>query len=721
MSVLQRLLGPTTQQQRQQELLTAERNANLQAQDAKFFDELIVDGLMDRDGNVDFKKLVEKDSTGYKYENQIVKLLNQSNKFKQFTDTQEGMDKLGVIEGFRDNEDGTKTIITRRPDTKVLAPKTWFASDDPNDLVANLTNTQFEDLISGMAALVRKRANPNLGQGVIAQSVQRDGPTDLVTGQPMGQEDDPIAEAGEVLDEIDNAEGVNLQEANEVMLGIITDLGTRLRQIKEQKPEVDTEGLSLPIATANVTTPAAQKGAEFLDSITSESVLADSDLDLIVNNLSPYKRNQWKTNWKRAQVQYDRNETKQQKAIKDREGKLYRVGDARNDERYEKEKQRLLNEKQQLIDQVKENIKTDSAAIAEAQASEEQRKTDRLSNLEQQLQNPNLSEARKAEIQAELDKAKTPAKDTSTSFTLNGELKDGATKEEVQSFFDNNKETIEAISKDGDLINRFREVITKYGVESEEDLNKIPFGTAEARNVTYQDAAIVLAAYDKQQNFADALYKYMGVYDRKMSMDKTALETDILYNDYLRDQRKYRQELTQEFLDAEADLIPLLFDDKGNYQSFTPETRAKVSNLMNQVKNLPGAPKFVVKNGVYEIQTEGEFAKDSLKGIAGLLFTQAVEDEGSVDFKDWFQGLFSPGDPKNIGNLIDNVRFRRVNPGDPNSPIAEIYFTPAGSNREAQGSLKPGDFTYRFGGPNENAFARNLILYYIQEYGIEES
>lgn len=717
-----RLLGPTTQQQRQQELLTAERNANLQVADSKFFDELLVDGLITKEGVVDFDKLIEKDNTGYKYENQIVKLLNQSNKFRQFTDTKEGMDKLGVIEGFQDNPDGTRSIVTRRPDTKLLAPKTWFASDDPNDLVANLQKNEFEDLIQGNVAILRKRANPNLGQGVIAQSVQRDGATDIVTRQPIGQEDDPIAEAGEVLDEIDKAEGINLQEANAAMLDIVTDLGTRLRQVKEQKPEVDTQELSLPIATANVTTPAAQEGATFLNTITAESVLADSDLDLIVNNLTEGRfRKTWKAKWKRAQSNYERNETKQEKAIEDREGRLLRSSDVKKDQGYEKEKQRLLNEKQKLIDQVKENIKTDSAAIAEAQAGEEQRKTNRLSNLEQQLQNPNLSEARKAEIQAELDKAKTPAKDTSTSFELNGELKDGATKEEVQSFFDNNKETIEAISKDGDLINRFREVITKYGVESEEDLNKIPFGTAEARNVTYQDAAIVLAAYDKQQNFADALYKYMGVYDRKMGMDKTALETDILYNDYLRDQRKYRQELTQEFLDAEADLIPLLFDDKGNYQSFNAETRAKVSNLINQVKNLPGAPKFVVKNGKYEIQTEGEFARDSLKGIAGLLFTQAVEDEGAVDFKDWFQGLFSPGDPKNIGNLIDNVRFRRTNPGDPNSPIAEIYFTPAGSNREAKGSLKPGDFTYRFGGPNENAFARNLILYYIQEYGIEES
>ena len=64
----------------------------------------------------------------------------------------------------------------------------------------------------------------------------------------------------------------------------------------------------------------------------------------------------------------------------------------------------------------------------------------------------------------------------------------------MQAFFDNNRETIEAISKDGDLVNRFRDVISKYGVETEEDLNKLPFGTEQANNDSYQDAAIVLAA-----------------------------------------------------------------------------------------------------------------------------------------------------------------------------------------------------------------------------------
>ena len=650
---LAKLFGPDTRQQRQQELLTAERNANQQIADGKFFDELLVDGLITKEGRVNFDKLVEKDSTGYKYQNQIVKLLNQSNKFKQFTDTQEGMDKLGIIEGFRDNEDGTKTIITRRPDTKLLAPKTWLASDDPNDLVANLDETQFEDLIQGNVAILRKRANPNLGQGVVAQSVQQDGPTDIVTG-------DPIGEAGEVLDEIDKTEGINLQEANAAMLGVVTDLGTRLRETNKQKEEEAAKPVSVPVSDFREKT-------------------------------GPRKRTSFN----------------QQEATEFLQNAGVEVPDS------PRKTQRLVDDIRRVQEGKRVTQIADTMQALGLDISQYRGVRNRL----------DVNSAQKAiadKVNEIFTKEPDPATITSTSFKLEGELKDNATKEEVQSFFDNNKETIEAISKDGDLINRFREVITKYGVESEEDLKKVPFGTAEARNVTYQDAAIVLAAYDKQQNFADALYKYMGVYDRKMSMDKTALETDILYGDYLRDQRKYRQELTQEFLDAEAELIPLLFDEDGDYQAFNDETRAKVSNLLNQVKNLPGAPKFVVKNGKYEIDTEGEFARDSLKGIAGLLFAQAVEVEGTTDFKDWFQGLFSPGDPKNIGNLIDNVRFERVNPGDPNSPIREIYFTPAGSNREAKGSLKPSDFTFRFGGPNENAYARNLIMYYIQEYGKED-
>lgn len=701
---LAKLFGPDTRQQRQQELLIAERNANQQIADGKFFDELLVDGLITKEGRVNFDKLVEKDSTGYKYQNQIVKLLNQSNKFKQFTDTQEGMDKLGIIEGFRDNEDGTKTIITRRPDTKLLAPKTWLASDDPNDLVANLDETQFEDLIQGNVAILRKRANPNLGQGVVAQSVQQDGPTDIVTG-------DPIGEAGEVLDEIDKTEGINLQEANAAMLGVVTDLGTRLRETnkqKEEQPLTEKEESKVQgFRVVDTSSPETQSAIQLISNLKPETILSDDEIVTLSQGLSKGFRNAFINSYKFGQAQLLANQRDIDQADEDSKPRLERI------------KQRLIEQQQKRIDRVSKNIEDDTATRQRARDKVQAEADAERSAIERQLANPNLSADRREKLEADLEAAKPVTEITSTSFKLKGELKDGATKEEVQSFFDNNKETIEAISKDGDLINRFREVITKYGVESEEDLKKVPFGTAEARNVTYQDAAIVLAAYDKQQNFADALFKYMGVYDRKMSMDKTALETDILYGDYLRDQRNYRQELTQEFLDAEAELIPLVFED-GDYKPLNDETRAKVSNLLNQVKNLPGAPKFVVKDGKYEIETEGEFARDSLKGIAGLLFAQAVETEKSVGFKDWFGDLFAPGDPKSIGNLIDNVRFERVNPGDPNSPIREIYFTPAGSNREAKGSLKPSDFTFRFGGPNENAFARNLIMYYIQEYGVEE-
>ena len=572
---LAKLFGPDTRQQRQQELLTAERNANQQVADGKFFDELLVDGLITKEGRVNFDKLVEKDSTGYKYQNQIVKLLNQSNKFKQFTDTQEGMDKLGIIEGFRDNEDGTKTILTRRPDTKLLAPKTWLATDDPNDLVANLNETQFEDLIQGNVAILRKRANPNLGQGVVAQSVQQDGPTDIVTG-------DPIAEAGEVLDEIDKTEGINLQDANEAMLGLVSDLGARLRETEtkpggEQPLTIEEEREIKPFSSVvDTSSPEVQSSAALISGLTPETILSDSEIETLSQGLSKGFRKSFATAYKFGQVQLENNK------------RAMDAADDRVKSTLQKKRERLIEQQQKRIDRVSKNIEDDAATRQTARDKVQAKVDVKRSDIEQQLTNPDLSETKRKELQDELEAAKPVTEITSTSFKLNGELTDGATKEEVQAFFDNNKETIEAISKDGDLVNRFRDVISKYGVETEEDLNKVPFGTAQANNVTYQDAAIVLAAYDKQQNFADALFKYMGVYDRKMSMDKTALETDILYGNYLRDQRKYRQELTQEFIDAEAELIPLLFDEDGDYQAFTGETRAKVSNLLNQVKIYQG-------------------------------------------------------------------------------------------------------------------------------------
>ena len=82
MSILQRLLGPTDAQARQAELLKTERRTNQQLQDSRFYDDLLAKGLVNPDNHiVDFEKLVSKDDNGmYLYEDDIVALLNSSNK-----------------------------------------------------------------------------------------------------------------------------------------------------------------------------------------------------------------------------------------------------------------------------------------------------------------------------------------------------------------------------------------------------------------------------------------------------------------------------------------------------------------------------------------------------------------------------------------------------------------------------------------------------------------
>jgi len=668
MSILQRLLGPTDTQARQAELLKTERRTNQQLQDSRFYDDLLAKGLVNPDNHiVDFEKLVSKDDNGmYLYQDDIVALLNSSNKFRQFTDTKEGMDKLGVIEGFQDNPDGTKSIVTRRPDTRALAPKTWFASDDPNDLVANLSEKEFKTLIQGNAAIAKYRAYPNLGPAVMAQSIARSGPKNLVTGEPLGDQediDDPVTEAGAVASAIDDDPDINLQEANAQLVSIGEDLQKRLDQRKDSQTAVSpktipdfetTEGLTDRQIARRGTTFSQETATKFLQ-------------DVGVPNIPTNERDLRK-------VTEDIERASEGKNAKNLNETLEALGSSRQDFLKSPRNRLDLNGANKFIQ-------------------------DKIKELE--FKEPQLTSVPDIEIQ--------------------GELKPDATAEEVQTFFETNEKSLRALSQDGDLVNRIRQVITDFGVETKEDLKKIPFGTPEAKGVTALDTAIMFAAYDNQQNFSSALKDYISVLGTQATITRTQQATAIDLQNYYDSQNEKVASLNQTFLDAEKSFIDTVFDEDGDFKRFTPKDRALVSNLVNEVKGLPGAPGFEFKNGKYVITGEAtQTVRDSLKGIAGVLFSQAVDQEGSVDFKDWFGDIFAPGDPQNIGNLIDNVRFRRVDPGDPNSPIAEIYFTPPGSEREAKGSLKPSNFTYRFGGPNENAYARNLILYYIQEYGIEE-
>ena len=662
MSILQRLLGPTDAQARQAELLKTERRTNQQLQDSTFYDNLLAKGLVNPDNHiVDFEKLVSKDDNGmYLYQDDIVALLNSSNKFRQFTDTKEGMDKLGVIEGFRDNEDGTKTIVTRRPDTRALAPKTWFASDDPNDLVANLSEKEFKTLIQGNAAIAKYRAYPNLGPAVMAQSIARSGPKNLVTGEPLGDQediDDPVTEAGAVATAIDDDPDINLQDANAQLVSIGEDLQKRLDLRKDSQTAVS------PKTIPDFTETKGPRSRTFFKQEEATKFLQDVGVPNIPTNERDLRK-----------VTEDIERASEGKNAKNLNETLEALGSSRQDFLKGPRNRLDLNAANKFIqDKVKEL----------------------------QFKEPQLTSVPDIEIQ--------------------GELKPDATAEEVQTFFEANEESLRALSQDGDLVNRIRQVITDFGVETKEDLKKIPFGTPEAKGVTALDTAIMFAAYDNQQNFSSALKDYISVLGTQATITRTQQATAIDLEKYYQTQRENVASLNETFLDAEKSFIDTVFDEDGDFKRFTPKDRALVSNLVNQVKGLPGAPGFEFKNGKYVITGEAtQTVRDSFKGIAGVLFSQAVDQEGSVDFKDWFGDIFAPGDPQNIGNLIDNVRFRRVDPGDPNSPIAEIYFTPPGSEREAKGSLKPSNFTYRFGGPNENAYARNLILYYIQEYGIEE-
>ena len=161
--LLGRILGPTDAQYANQMRLKEARRLEKKRDSKDLYTGLVNKGIVieDKEANVlriDYDKLFEtNDSGGYVNAKDMERLLNTTDTFGQFLDTKEGQRTLkdadvvqGRIKGFAPGTtEGTIAVLNERPDTKVLRPKTWFASDDPSDYTAELTREKMEALIEG--------------------------------------------------------------------------------------------------------------------------------------------------------------------------------------------------------------------------------------------------------------------------------------------------------------------------------------------------------------------------------------------------------------------------------------------------------------------------------------------------------------------------------------------------------------------------------------------
>ena len=398
--------------------------------------------------------------------------------------------------------------------------------------------------------------------------------------------------------------------------------------------------------------------------------------------------------------------------------------DERAKPKLEQQRELLLKRQQARIDKVSKNIQDDSATRQTARDTVQADKDQKRTAVEQQLANPNLSDARRKELQDEFDTMQPKVEVQSSLETYNfTELPTSAEDNEAFSkWFETNKAELEKASKDGDLINKVKKVITKFDVQSAEDIDKIPFDTPEAENLSRIAMANVMAgntSVDKDgrvPNYAAQLAGNMQIFDAYGTQARAAAkfaQDTITWRNSLADRE---DKLANEVITAYSTIVDTLYpmDDKGRISERNIKDQGVTQRLREEllkVENNRTTPKFEQDGkGGYIIKGGTKAGRDASKDIAGILFERLVQANGSADIKDWFGDIGQRGESPDLGQILDRVRYTR----DSKGRIEEIFYVDAQGN-ELDGSIKLGGLIGGFG--QEGSYARNLLLAFINEDG----
>lgn len=769
---LRRLGGPTNAQRAADANAFELNRTRKQIESKDLYEQLVRSGIVTEENGevvgINFGKLTEQNDQGmYTYQNLIGPLLNSTNTFGQFIDTKEGTVKQGRVEGFGvAKTPGKVTIQNRRPDTQLLAPKTWFASDDPNDYVAELDQKDFEDIITGNVAHIYHLGNPNANQA--DRTIEQAGR--LGMAGDGGQS--ALGVIGAEIEKVDNSDA-DLPTRNEQLLTLIEGASNNITSINEEaeagrnqfgsisKGVVVDAGFrkNLPFNTMDTGSEGAQKGYATANAILNadpNTIFSEEEVINMVRSaygIGGEKPQAFKVlgfnstagkKWRMIPELIQRKEfleaqpddyTEKRKKNPGAQGSI-NPGSSRNYNFFTKEEliaqvdRDLDKANKQLRDaatQAKTEYEKDDASIKRV-ANEKivEPKQKRISEIDNILNSENLTlsdekrqqlEAEKTKLQKDLDNYQVKSVDGITPLTEVPVQEDGSYDfEALKSWYKNNEASLVAIGDDNQTAEKIKEIIKKYDIQSMDDMKEVDL---QSEGVSVLEVAATLAK-TSTLGYEAALLEYVNIFGgeqtRLQDMAKTQQSMFISGEEYKMTLSKYRKELGDNFINLAGELTEIIYgeDGEGKYKLGDQKQNQLIRNLQLELQSLPGAPTFNFQNGQWTI-TGGatpaiEFAT---KNIVGQLFKAVVDAEGSVDFMDFWGDFMAPNDPNGFANLIEEVEFTR----NPDGTIKEIFFTPAGSNQEAEGSLKAPELAKYFGSGNN--YIRQMFLAYISENGQE--
>lgn len=701
-------------------------------------------------------------------------ILNSSNILKSHTDAETGELKDGKVAGIEENEDGSISIIIDTP--QGFFPKTLGMTNDPRDQVLKMSKEEFKGLLDTQIAAGYARTR---GEEMAKGSAYRQGAPLLAQAQ-----EDESNQVGEITREIED--GVAAGEIDPLEgARMLEEISKDFIKLQKEKKAESTQPQETPTEPAEVQNdsgpsmdeiktilavekPSFTKTGALRDSISTKESAESTSTSLPIpmktagyiknpKNVHPFGINDknWNTLTPSERAKLTKQETVRANttvgdalagvaaSVNDRLSKIDSTPMSVQGEEDLKKLGSILgiSGKKGMVGSVKRD-KEVSKDLKEKLANSPEEYAKFAENPETYL----LEYKKEDNVVADAaQSAETNEKDTEYKIPPMPTDVAGA-----KTWLTENESSIRSMAKDGEIINRVKEVITKYDIQKPEDLKRMP-PLDRKLNVTMMQVAATIAESSIGSGNNDAAFNatflnmmnlgqtgtvqnnsiQVQELDRRYDLDvakfgeskaKSMRTASMSISNNQLSWKKYADGVDNTFLDKATEYQKLLVDIDNNWVN-PVGSKAASNNVNAQFKDL--TRRLLVKGGPSGTnigRTKGKINFENLTPAArvaaqsyiGMTFQAYVETNGSDGLRDYIGDIFAGNDPDTLTAALENVRYRTklVNiDGAEREVIDEIYFSKRGG--ETEGSIKAGTLRELFGTPFSSE--RQLLMGFIKK------
>ena len=482
----------------------------------------------------------------------------------------------------------------------------------------------------------------------------------------------------------------------------VDDLGGKAATLNQTATSEPIKGRPTGFAVLDTSQKEVQDALPFINNIKAGQSYSEEEIDQLSKGLSPGFRTAFKKkfSFNSRLLEKNANEISELEAIEDKSPKQERdlAKLKRRRESY------LIPQQQKQIDRVRQNVADDTKAQQDAdiKATESARK--QLEAKQKLLDNPNISEGRRKELEAEINQLGGVGAD---DFNLGFDVSEIPTDIEGATAWFSNKANTDAIEQlDPDKVAKVREFLEDKNINSKKELvdavkqGEVSFN--QARNIARITAWSVV---DKngQKDAQLSANIYSGFINEMQTGNPVVTPTQMANAQTSRNNADLAK---ARYLD---DLRQAGFSDIEEAYKSLGETGTPLTDDFTQKMKVLELKLF--PEGSKSLQNLTDQQKQGIDGLLSQFFIKKSEEVGPENLSDAIGDFFlrSPADIT-LGNLMDNLVLIRDKPREEGGKPIRIVFTHniGGKRAFADQSLDWNEVTKSLPGAMANVFESRL-------------